>query len=172
VSGLRERIEAKARRTATLPLQVGDVAAAAAEVATFRAALQAHLAVLQERAEAGGGEPAAEDLERTGQLRADLAEANRRQADTVAQVQLQALPSDQWEALASSARRDEDGDIDLEDVLGELLAASVVDQDLADADWWTGQLARPEYSRGDRLAIVNILVALNLHTPDGSQGKG
>lgn len=172
MSVLRERIEAKARRTSTLPLQVGDVAAAAAEVATFRAALQTHQAGLTERAAAGGGEPTADDMERTGRLRDDLAAAKRRQADTVAEVELQALPSDEWEAIASSAARDEDGDIDLEDVLGVLLAASVTDQTLADADWWTGQLNRPEYTRGDRLAIVNSLVGLNLHTPDGSQGKG
>jgi hypothetical protein len=170
---LRERIEAKRRKTATLPLAVGDAAAAAAEVATFQAALDAHLAASPERAAAGGGEDqAASDLEQTGRLSAQLAEARARAADTVALVELVALPSDQWEAIASTAKRDDDGDIELEDVLGELLAASCTDESLQDAAWWTEQLHRPEYTRGDRLAVVNVLIGLNLHTPTGAQGKG
>jgi hypothetical protein len=167
---LRARIDARIRRTATLPLAVGDVAAAAAEVATVRGALDAHLAAVRDKV-AGGGEETGADLERTGELHDQLAAARARQADTVALVELLSLPSDQWEAIASTAKRDDDGDIDLEDVLGELLAASAVDEDLRDADWWTEQLHRPECSRGDRLAIVNILIALNLHTPTGAQGK-
>jgi alkylation response protein AidB-like acyl-CoA dehydrogenase len=168
---LRDRIAAKTRRTATLPLAVGDVAGAAAAVATLQAALDVHMAAVRERV-AGGEEEADADRQRATELRAQLASARSRQVDTVALVELLALTSDQWEAVVSTARRDEDGDIDLEDVLGELLAASCTDADLQDAAWWTEQLHRPEYTRGDRLAIVNSLIALNLHTPDGRQGKG
>lgn len=167
---LKARIEAKARRTATLPLQVGDVAAAAAEVATHRAVLDAHLAALRQRTDS---DPATDvDHERTEQLRGQLADAKARQDDTVALVELQALPPAEWDAIFGAADVDDDGDVDLDDVRAALLAASCVDAELRDEAWWETQLARPEYSKGDKLAINNLLLALNLHVPDGRQGKG
>lgn len=168
---LRARIEAKERRTAAFPLQVGDVAAAAAAVQTHRAALDAHLAVLRQRTEAGT--PAGEaDHERTEQLRQQLADAKARQTDTVVLIELQALEPDVWDAVFGDAPQDDDGDVDLDDVRGALLAASCVDPELRDEAWWETQLARPEYSKGDKLAINHTLITLNLNTPDGRQGNG
>lgn len=168
---LKARIEAKARRTAMLPLQVGDVAAAAAEVEIHRATLDAHLAVLRQRT-ADGEQVSDVDHERTEQLRHQLQRAKERQAETVAHVELQALDDVVWDTILEGAPVDEDGDIDLDDVRAALLAASCVDEELRDEAWWTEQLARPEYSKGDTLAINSALLALNLNTPDGRQGKG
>lgn len=172
MTSLRDRIAAKQRRTASFPLQVGDLGAAQAEVDTFRGALDVHLQVLRDRQERGGGEPTEADHEKTAELRGKLREAQARVADTVVVVELQALPDDEWDAILGEAPEDENGDIDLDDVRGALLAASCTDPDLQDAEWWDEQFARPEYSKGDKIAVNNALLALNLNTPDGRQGKG
>lgn len=168
---LRARIEAKARRTATLPLQVGNVAAAAATVAMRRAALEGHLSAVRKRAE--DGTPASDaDNDRAEQLRRQLADAEQAHADSVVLIELQALDDDVWDAVLGDAPTDAAGDIDLDDVRAALMAASCVDPELQDEAWWEAQLARPEYSKGDKLALTNVLMALNLNTPEGRQGKG
>lgn len=172
MASLRNRIEAKARRTATFPLQVGDTAAAAAEVAVCRAALELYQEQVKGRIDAHGGPQTDEEQKRTLVLRGQLKEARDREAETVALVEIQALPDDEWDAILGEAPEDEAGDIDLNDVRALLLAASCTDPELQDATWWEQQLARPEYSKGDKLAITNTLLRLNLNTPDGRQGKG
>ncbi|TKJ24366.1 hypothetical protein [Blastococcus sp. CCUG 61487] len=172
MTSLRDRIEAKARRTATIPLQVGDIAAAAAEVATARAALDLHLGRVKGRTEAEGGPQTDDEQKRTIVLRGALKEALAREAGCVVDVELQALPDDEWDAILGQAPEDEAGDIDLDDVRAALLAASCIDETLRDEQWWTEQLARPEYSKGDKVLINNTLLRLNLNTPDGRQGKG
>lgn len=168
---LRARIEAKARRTATFPLQVGDVAAAAAAVQTHRAALDAHLTVLRQRTETGT--PAGDaDHERTEQLRRQLTAAKQAEAGTVVLIELQSIPDTEFDHILGAADVDEDGDVDLDDYRAVLLAACCVDPELRDEAWWETQLARPEYSKGDKLAINNALLALNMNVPDGRQGKG
>lgn len=169
---LRDRIAAKTRRTASFPLQVGDAAAAAAEVGVRRAALELHQNRVQQRVTEQGGQQTDEEQKRTIVLRGALEEAKDRHADTVVMVQLQALPDDEWDAILGDAPEDENGDIDLDDVRGALLAASCVDETLRDQAWWESQLARPEFSKGDKIAITNTLLQLNLNTPDGRSGKG
>jgi len=171
VSDLKARIEAKARRTATLPIQVGDVAAAAADVQTVRGALELRQQQLKEQRLAGVDvDPASDD--RLVQLLEQLGAALQRQADTVVPVKLQALDPDAWDAVLDSIEPDEEGSIDLTEVRATLLAASAVDEDLRDETWWAEQLARPEWSKGDRLAINNLLLELNLHVPSEAAGKG
>lgn len=169
---LRDRIAAKTRRTASFPLQVGDAAAAAAEAGVRRAALELHLNRVQQRVAEQGGQQTDEEQKRTLVLRGALKEAKDRHADTVVMVELQALPDDEWDAILGDAPEDENGDIDLDDVRGALLAASCVDETLRDQVWWEQQLARPEFSKGDKIAITNTLLQLNLNTPDGRSGKG
>lgn len=154
----------------TMPLQVGDAAGAAAEVATLRAALGVHLQVIRQRVDEGGEETEADRL-RADELRDQLQAARQREADTVAGVELRALPPDVWDAILEAAPEDEDG-VDLSAVRPALLAASCTDPELQDEAWWAEQLARPDYSKGDLLAVNNALLGLNLNVPDGRQGKG
>ncbi|RBY82682.1 hypothetical protein [Blastococcus sp. TF02A-26] len=167
---LRARIEGKARRTATFPLQVGNVAAAAAAVAVCQAALDRHLNTATDPAEST--EETLRFEERSAELRRELAQAQQAEADTVVLIELQSLDDDVFDAVLGDAPRDDDGDVDLTGVRAALLAASCIDEELQAESWWAEQLARPEYSKGDLLALNNALLALNLNTPDGRQGKG
>jgi hypothetical protein len=166
---LRERIEAKAVRTATLPLQVGDVAAAAAEVATLREALGVHLRLVKQRVDAEGEETEA-DRARADQLRDQLQAAKEREAETVVAVEIRALSPDLWDEILNVAPDDEEG-VDLSVLRPALLAASCTDEDLRDEEWWAAQLAGPQWSKGDLLAINQLLLTLNLNTPDGRSGN-
>jgi hypothetical protein len=47
-----------------------------------------------------------------------------------------------------------------------------VDEDLRDVSWWEQQLARPEWTKGDKIAADRILLDLNLTRPAGPPGKG
>jgi len=168
-------IEAKSRRTEALPILVGDASAAAAEVALHRGALEAQQATARQLREQGVEPPAGVD-ERVEQLRANLSDALARAAATVVQVPLQSLPPDQWDAVLDPLEPDESGEIDLDEVRATLVAASVVvdDEDAAlrDPAWWETQFGRPEWTKGEKLAVNHLLLRLNLHTPSGSSGKG
>lgn len=172
MTSLRERIEAKERRKATFPMQVGDAAAAQAQVQMARAALDVHQKQVKGRRDEQGGQPTEPEAKRTIVLRGVLKEAKDRLAATVADIELLSLPDDVWDRVLGGAPEDEAGDIDLDDVRAELLAESCVDPDLQDAAWWEQQMARPEFSKGDKIALNNTLLALNLNTPTGRQGKG
>lgn len=159
---LRSAIEAKQRRTAKLPVLVGDLAAAAAEVASFRAAL----AIQLEQRGAKTRPTKAEE-----KTRADLQAALERQAACVVEIELRALPADEWEALFGPLEPDENGDLDLEEIHALALAASCTDPELQDADWWAEQLKQPHWSRGDKAAISQALASLNMTAPTGAPGK-
>jgi hypothetical protein len=169
-ASLRERIEAKARRTAFLPVLVSDVNAAAAEVATFRAALDVHLRMVNDRREAGA-EPSEAEKEREANLRGQLAAALARQEQAVAQVELQSLAPDVWDEILSGIDDGPEGP-DLGEVRAALVAASCVDEDLRDEAWWAEQFAGPQWSKGDLLAVNELLLRLNVYTPAGVAGKG
>lgn len=167
---LRSLIEAKQRRTAKLPILVGDLAAAAAEVATFRAALEVHQQVSSQRL-GDDGQPSEEDAATEEGLRAQLAAAKERQAACVVEVELQALPADEWDALFGPIEPDESGDLDMTAIHAPLLAASCVDPELQDVEWWARQLKEPRWTRGDRGAISQVLLDLNCYAPAGVPGK-
>jgi type IV secretory pathway VirJ component len=165
VSSLRQLIESKARRTASLPILVGDAEGAAMAVAVAVQALQEHLA-------AAGDDPGDEQRAAEQTLRDGVKQALAAQRETVIEVRLQALPDDEWDAIFGDIEPDEDGEISLDDFRAVLLAASCVDEELRDAAWWESQLARPEWTKGDKLAINNLLLGLNLRVPEGPAGKG
>lgn len=168
---LRALIEAKQRRTATWPLLVGNPSAAAAEVETFRKALAAHQALLTQKKQ-DGGKPTKAENAREEQLRADLQASLERATATVVHVELQSLPDDEWEALFGELEPDDQGDIDLTEILAPLLGASCTDPELQDAGWWAEQLKRPEWTDGDKAAVSRTLVELNVFAPSGALGKG
>lgn len=170
--GLRELIEGKQRRTAKLPILVGNPSAAAAEVDSFAGALALHLATVAEKKDAGKRATKA-DGEREKQLREDLRAAQQRQAAAVVEVELQSLPDDEWEAALAGLPEDDRERFELDAILPPLLAASCVDPELQDADWWAGQLKRPEWTDGDKGSISGILLELNVFAPRfGALGKG
>lgn len=161
---LRDLIEAKQRRTVTWPLLVGNPSAAAAEVETFRKALDTHQTLLTEKRKAGK-RPTKAELQREGQLKADLRASLERLSATVVNIELQSLPEDEWEALFGGIEPNQDGDLDLGPIHAALLAASCIDSDLQDADWWAEQLKRPEWTDGDKAAISRTLLELNIYAP-------
>jgi hypothetical protein len=159
---LRALIEKKQRRTATLPLLVGDLVTATREVDTLRAAL----AVQQEERGAKTRATKAEE-----QTRKALQEALGRAAACVASVELQALPPDEWDELFGDLEPDDNGDLDLTSIHALALAASCTDPELQDAEWWAVQLKQPQWSKGDRMQITRILLDLNMSAPVGAPGK-
>lgn len=154
---LREQIEAKRRRTARLPVLVGDPSSAAAEVAELRKQL----------ARLDPGDKAGES-----RIRADLEAVAARQAELVAWVGLQSLPDDEWDEVVGPLQPSDGGLPDLTPVLPVLLAASCVDVELQDGEWWSQQLKRPEWTDGDKAAMQAKLFELNVYAPSGDLGKG
>lgn len=165
MTSLKERIEAKSRRTASLPIPVGDAAEGLAAVTEALRQLQQHQAAAPDEPDEAHK---AEEQRLTEAVQAAVAA----QAELVVHVKLRALPSDEWEAVFGPMEPDENGEIDLDEVRAALLAASCVDEDLRDEAWWEQQLARPEWSKGDKLAVNRTLLDLNLSVPQGSPGKG
>jgi hypothetical protein len=169
---LKDLIAAKQRRTARLPILVGDPRAAAVEVETFRTALRIHQEQAKGRADAGH-QPDEADRAEEERLRQALKDANDRAAATVVEVEVQALPADEWDAIFGPIEPDENGELDITDLHAALLAASCVDPDLRDEAWWKEQLARDDiWSKGDRMTITNVLLQLNVYGPPGIPGKG
>lgn len=168
---LRELIEAKQRRTAKLPILVGNPSVAAAEVEAARRALVLHEELLARKP--SGKKPTAAEKRRTETLRADLKSVVEKFQQMTIEVELQSLPDDEWEALFGDLEPGEDGEIDLTSIHAPLLAASCVDEELQDADWWKQQLSRPEWTDGDKGLISRILLELNLYAPRfEALGKG
>lgn len=169
MTSLRDLIERKSRRTAHLPILVGDAAGTARAVADAVSALQAH-----QREVAGREDPTPtdEDAAAEQRLRDVVTAALAEQQQTVVLVELQALESHEWDTVFGDIEPDEDGTIPLDDFRAALLAASCVDESLRDAEWWDAQLARPEWSKGDKINADNVLLGLNLRAPQGPPGKG
>jgi hypothetical protein len=163
VTSLRALIEGKARRTAMLPILVGDAAAATARVAAASEALQSYRALQED---------GAEETDEGQRLRDELTAAMEAHAQTVVLVEVRSLPADEWDAVFGAVEPDAEGEISLDECRGVLMAASCTDPELQDAGWWEEQFARPEWSKGDKLAINNRLLELNHHVPTGPLGKG
>lgn len=175
MTSLRARIEAKARRTVTLPLAVGNVTAAAAVVTSANVALEEHLDAVARRRQRdpeSAGAFSSVDTEQEATLRADLAAAIERAGEGVVMVELQSVPDEEWDTLFGDLEPDADGEVPLDDCRAAMLAACAVDPELQDEQWWTEQLARPEWSKGDVVSIDYALLRLNQSAPTGAQGKG
>lgn len=170
--GLRDLIEAKQRRTARLPILVGNPSAAAAEVDTFRGALILHLAEMEAKKQDGKKATKA-DQDKERKLREDLAAAQDRQAATVVEIEVQSLPDDDWEAVVATLPADDRERFELNAILAPLLAASCTDPELQDAEWWAAQLSQPTWTDGDKAAISRTLLELNVFAPRfEALGKG
>lgn len=161
---LRQRLEEKQRRRLVVPIRVSDPSADQAAAETLQAAFSV--------AAAAGDEATAENL------RAQLAEVADRIRAHWADVELEAMPRDQWREVTSAWQTVENtGDgpqvvTDWAEALAPLLAESCTDPELKDAEWWAVQLNRPEWSEGDTNALQMALLRLNVDAVDPQVPKG
>lgn len=160
---LRERIEAKRRRTEEVPLLVGDPSEITAELDRLRKSLAEHMEAVKGDAVGDGQEE---------RLRGEIRAVLQQQADLVVTVHMQSLPVDEWDAMVGDLEPDERGRIDLSSVLAPLIAASCTDPDLKDDKWWAEQMTAPSWSGGDKAAFVQALWKLNAYGPAAPLGKG
>jgi hypothetical protein len=161
---LRSRLEEKTRRRLIVPILVSDPSEDQAQMQTLHAAFQAATGAQNAEAAKGYG--------------AELEKVAARVRSHWADVELQAMPRDEWRAATSAwqtVETTEDGPQVVTDwalALAPLLAESCVDEDLRDANWWAGQLARPEWSEGDTNALQLALLRLNVDAADPQVPKG
>lgn len=104
-------------------------------------------------------------------LQGQLDAAEERTHGHYVDIELQALPAAEWEA-AQAEWVDEDGNTDWAAALAPLLAASCVDEEARDADWWREQLASDSWSEGDTHALRSTLLELNVYAVESRVPKG
>lgn len=161
---LRQRLEEKQRRRLVVPIRVSDPSADQAAAETLQAALSVAMA-----AEDKG---TIEGLQ--GQLQAVADRIRAHWAD----VELEAMPRDQWREATSAwqtVETTEDGPqvvTNWAEALAPLLAESCTDPELKDSEWWAAQLDRPEWSEGDTNALQIALLQLNVDAVDPQVPKG
>ncbi len=154
---LRDRLAAKQRRRAVVPIQVSDPGP---DYAKFQGALVA-LRVAQQREDNQPGE--VEGLKAT----AEAAEAAVN--GHFAEVELEALPGPEWEAAMARWSGEK---VDWAVALAPLLAESCVDEELRDEQWWAERIADPAWSEGDLDVLRIALLRLNVHAADPIVPKG
>lgn len=153
MSTLREILEAKERRRMVVPIQVSDA------TADHEAWMGIYVAIEAAKNRNDDAVVVA--------LRAQLGEASDKVQSHWASIELEALPSDEWEKASRVWRSeadatDSDNDMDWAKALAPLLAESCTDPELRDVEWWQTQLARPGWSEGDRDALKVALLRLNV----------
>lgn len=159
MSTLRERLEAKRRRRVTFPIQLDTVPTSA--LTGLAAAQNALAALLRTGVD--------EDDEKATAARQAIAAAQAAVDAHYADVEFQALPDEDFEALADTGR-DKDGDLDLKSITPALAAACAVDPDLHDEQWWAIQVA--DWSTGERISLGTRLFELNYAGPGARVPKG
>lgn len=154
---LRERLEAKQRRRLTVPILVSDPSSDQHVLNGATVALQ----VAQAREE-----PEADEIET---LRKVHEEATAAVQAHFVEVELQAMPSPDWEAAMAAWSGDE---VDWSAALAPLLAQSCVDEDLRDEKWWSECLAGDAWTEGDLDALKMALLRLNVTAASPIVPKG
>ena len=157
MSGLRERLAAKARRRLVVPILVSDPST---DQYTLNGAMVA-LQLAQSREEAQPGE--VENLTQAVQEAADAVKGH------YVDVHLQALTAADWEAAMAKWTGDT---VDWAAALPPLLAESCVDEELRDEQWWSERLGDDSWSEGDIDALRRALLLLNVSAADPSVPKG
>jgi len=161
VSALRDRLAAKARRRTVFHVEISD-----AEDARRR------VDEAQQQVTLRGFMDGASELETA---KAALAAAEQELAKHYEPVEFQAATPADYEALSAAHFQDKkDDDIDIDAVLPALAAICAVEEDMRDEAWWSDQLspATSAWSAGERSALYNRLVDLNVARPDVRIPKG
>lgn len=155
---LRDRLTAKARRRAVVPIAVEDFSA-------DQQTLTGTVVALQNAQSREGTQP-----EEIATLTAAVQSASEAVRSHFVEVELQSLSSDDWEA--AQARWSDGETVDWASALAPLLAESCVDEDLRDETFWQERLADPAWSAGDRDALRIALLRLNVVAADPIVPKG
>lgn len=159
MSGVRERLAAKKRRRIEFPVQLSDPGPALERLERAQKAI----ALLNY-----AGVP--DDDERRASTQAELEEAIADRDEHFEYLQFQALGPDDFEALAATFRDDE-GDLDTKALLAPLAAASAVDPDLQDEEYWAEQLSSKVWSTGEREQLSAGLLGINWSAPGAQVPK-
>lgn len=159
MAGLRERLEAKDRRKLTQPIQVSDSTEDQQTWMGVAAALQLAQSKPDEERD---------DAAITNLLK-QLDDAHTRVRSHYVDITLQSMPRDDWNAAMHEW--DDEDSIRWPEALAPLLAASCVDEELQDEEWWKEQLARDTWSEGDTSALKAALLRLNVDALDARYPK-
>lgn len=160
---IRERIQAKQRRRSVIPILVSDPSQDVVELQAVSVAL----------GQAGArGDDAA-----VAQLQSQAEELGEKVQSHWAHVEILALPSAEWEAAVAAYQTitvNEDGPtavMDWATCLAPILAASCVDPELQDAEWWQAQLSSDGWSEGDLDAVRGAVLRLNVEAAEARAPK-
>jgi hypothetical protein len=159
VTSIRELLAQKQRRRLVVPIQISDPSEAQQQWMGVAAALE------MQRGKDDVDDKVLENLQ------AQLVAAEERANSHFAHVELQSLPPAEWEAVQVEWR-DDDGAIDWAQALAPLLAASSVDPELQDADYWRELMAGESWTEGDTTALRMAILQLNVYAPDARVPKG
>lgn len=152
---LREQLEQKQRRRLVVPVQITNPAQDQQTWMGVTAALQLE----QNKPDEERSDAAVANLQQ------QMEDAWERTRSHYVDVEMQSMPRADWNAAMSAWQSEEDG-IDWAEALAPLLATSVVDESLQDADWWRDQLSRDSWSEGDTNALRLTVLALNVEGMD------
>ncbi|MER5622506.1 hypothetical protein ABT061_15825 [Streptosporangium sp. NPDC002544] len=152
---LRERLQQRARPTATWPLRIDDPAAAKQEL---------EQAETEERIASVG---LAEGVEQEA-ARARVAAARAALAACFEPITLEALPPPEFEALAAEYPPGPDDDAWNKDFPPALFLACVRSE--LDREEWVSIFAS-QLSQGEKIAACNAAIQVNLRTPDAGLPK-
>ena len=160
-SSLRTRLESKRRRRVVFPVQITDPSEALEELAAARRRLT--LLEFTDRPE---------DDDEMVAARAAVDEAQAAHDEHYAHVEFQSIPSADLEALMAAHRKpDNPEETDYEAIAAPLAAASAIDEDLRDEAWWAEQLARHEWTLGEKGKLASALIDINYRSPDPAVPK-
>lgn len=156
---LRERLAAKSARRVTHPIATREPAE------EYRAFQEATVALSMHPPKGADGH----DPKQVAKLVKARNAARDAHQEIFVDVEFEALPADVYEALLEShidpESKDEELVGDWSVLLPELVAASCVDVDLRDVDYWREQLPKPAWSAGDLIDLRVLLVRLNTEHP-------
>ncbi len=159
MTSLKEKLEAKQRRRLVQPIPITDSSQDNQLWMGVLAALQ-----LEQQKE---GEERSDA--RLASLQKQLDDAWERVRSHYADVEMQSMPRDEWNA-AMLEWQGEEG-INWPAALAPLLAASCVDEDLQDESWWRAQLEQDTWSEGDTNSLRMAVLTLNVDGMDARVPK-
>jgi hypothetical protein len=160
VTSIRELLDSKQRRRLVVPIQVTDPTEDQ----------EAWVGAMQALTIARSKDDDEQRPDYMAQLSKQLDEAEARIKTHFANVELQSLPSAEWEA-ANAAWRDDEGDVNWAEALAPLLAASSVDEDLRDAEYWQELMSRDTWTEGDTDSLRAAILKLNVEAFDARVPK-
>jgi len=158
---IKERLAAKVRRTVTVPVQVSDPGPVRDDVAKH----ENRLTVLQ-----FVNDPTPEVERQIKAAKADLEKARTAFLEHFVEVEFAAGDPADVERILST-HTDDKGEWSIT-AAPELAAMCATDPDLRDPEWWSEQLEGGAWSTGERAALWNALITLNVATPPEHLPKG